>query len=1008
MATIYDDKEIKTRQSEKEVKELQNITGIDPADEKAMEDSAYYGAAEDIAEREDLGITDEDSINYTGGTKNKRKLNFSRGKKITASIAGFSIGTLIATSVIFTPILKMESILSRINERAFAIASSAIQHRLERLTKKYMIGRITGLDKCKSVASVDCRMNYSNMGVAKNLMATWQDNRIEEKLFDKMGFSLETDKKATGGYKYKITDRMGKSIDFNTIDDFEDFTRGHFKGGSREFGREINKVLKNNTKWYQVMQRKSIRKYLERKHDVKFWCFWGCTKKDEIDLKITSAKQRMKLKFVEKFVTPMSSKYGAIFTCLIEGDTVCPDINEKLDVDLNDEKLAGNDLDEVEGMVDESGKLVKEAGEEVVGEVAEDAAKKTESKLSQYAVEKIVDFVFKKKISGKAVAAAVPVAGQVYAALVTIDMVDRIDTSFQEGGLTKFAAALKIPQYISYYASVRTQNDEMKAGKIKLDEIGATADEFNGAQQSKVWQAYNKYKPTVSLLGSTAYAQDNEPSGDNSYLCDDNKPIPEGQLVCNEKKLDQTYAIQDLRNNQYADAIVNSSLGIYRGSALPPSGTPNPWYKEGDPIRGRGPRDAIRPILSGIDLVQSTVVGIAFDTALKVAEITNPGLKEAKAFFEEKASELLNWVFTKVFSLPVGIDSPGREKYDALEAGADIAASEFARGGETEDGEEYGLGAPAISDEDATAVIQDYYEQLRYDSQTGSLYTRLADVTNPYSFASTAVLSLPSNYSEFATNSVSNIASIPSGIFKNLSSLIFRPANAATLQDKQLSENAFGVSRAGFKLDDPIFDADPSIYTDEYCNELKDKRGEPTRNAVTGMEEYSVANPCLLEKMVSDAASSYFIDDENDPATMGPLPEDIVPIEDTDLTSRGNIRVHTSIVSQINALLEAAERDGIKFSGGGYRDSEGQINTRKKNCGNTHYDIYEKPSSQCSPPTARPGSSMHERGLAIDFTQNGSTLSRSSSGFDWLKKNAANYGLKNLPSEPWHWSTNGN
>ena len=81
---------------------------------------------------------------------------------------------------------------------------------------------------------------------------------------------------------------------------------------------------------------------------------------------------------------------------------------------------------------------------------------------------------------------------------------------------------------------------------------------------------------------------------------------------------------------------------------------------------------------------------------------------------------------------------------------------------------------------------------------------------------------------------------------------------------------------------------------------------------------------------------------------------------------------------------------------------------RRNNCGSSHYAIYEAPASSCSPPTARPGSSMHERGLAIDFTQGGSTLSRGSSGFAWLKANAGSFGFRNLPSEPWHWSTNGN
>ncbi len=66
------------------------------------------------------------------------------------------------------------------------------------------------------------------------------------------------------------------------------------------------------------------------------------------------------------------------------------------------------------------------------------------------------------------------------------------------------------------------------------------------------------------------------------------------------------------------------------------------------------------------------------------------------------------------------------------------------------------------------------------------------------------------------------------------------------------------------------------------------------------------------------------------------------------------------------------------------------------------------PSSQCRPPTARPGASMHEQGKAIDFTYGGRTIgTRSSPGYKWLAAHAASYGFYNLPSEPWHWSTNG-
>jgi len=51
---------------------------------------------------------------------------------------------------------------------------------------------------------------------------------------------------------------------------------------------------------------------------------------------------------------------------------------------------------------------------------------------------------------------------------------------------------------------------------------------------------------------------------------------------------------------------------------------------------------------------------------------------------------------------------------------------------------------------------------------------------------------------------------------------------------------------------------------------------------------------------------------------------------------------------------------------------------------------------------------MHEQGRAIDFTFNGRIINRrSGAAWNWLAANAERYGLYNLPSEPWHWSTNG-
>lgn len=138
-------------------------------------------------------------------------------------------------------------------------------------------------------------------------------------------------------------------------------------------------------------------------------------------------------------------------------------------------------------------------------------------------------------------------------------------------------------------------------------------------------------------------------------------------------------------------------------------------------------------------------------------------------------------------------------------------------------------------------------------------------------------------------------------------------------------------------------------------------------------------------------------------------------IVDVPTPGGGSIQVDQALEGPLTQLLADAAAAGIDLGGGGYRDPQSQIETRKSNCGSSHYAIYEMAASSCSPPTAKPGTSMHETGLAVDFTYNGQTICfprstancSGNAGHDWLIANAANYGLKNLSSEAWHFSTSG-
>ena len=100
-------------------------------------------------------------------------------------------------------------------------------------------------------------------------------------------------------------------------------------------------------------------------------------------------------------------------------------------------------------------------------------------------------------------------------------------------------------------------------------------------------------------------------------------------------------------------------------------------------------------------------------------------------------------------------------------------------------------------------------------------------------------------------------------------------------------------------------------------------------------------------------------------------------------------KIDASIADNFDAMVAAAKKDGVDLQiGSGWRSrAEQEV-------------LYQKYLNGTGNLAAKPGTSNHESGQAIDF--------KSTPGaFDWLARNAEKFGLKNLPGEAWHYSVNG-
>jgi hypothetical protein len=139
----------------------------------------------------------------------------------------------------------------------------------------------------------------------------------------------------------------------------------------------------------------------------------------------------------------------------------------------------------------------------------------------------------------------------------------------------------------------------------------------------------------------------------------------------------------------------------------------------------------------------------------------------------------------------------------------------------------------------------------------------------------------------------------------------------------------------------------------------------------------------------------------------GPLPTGAIPNCPSGIqVTRSGMYACGSMVQNINNMIDAARAAGHVISGGGYRSHAEQIRLRIQNCsGDT---TSRNPNPPCNPPTALPGNSRHNQGLAFDLKCNGTQItSRNNPCFIWLSANASTYGLLNFQREPWHWSVDG-
>ena len=152
----------------------------------------------------------------------------------------------------------------------------------------------------------------------------------------------------------------------------------------------------------------------------------------------------------------------------------------------------------------------------------------------------------------------------------------------------------------------------------------------------------------------------------------------------------------------------------------------------------------------------------------------------------------------------------------------------------------------------------------------------------------------------------------------------------------------------------------------------------------------------------------------SDVKTLPPMPDQSAVVchdaawEQKELTKVASSQIHHKLAPLVRELLTKAQSDQVPLTiNVAYRSCPYQLQLRGTNCGLGDYNLYQKPSELCTPPTEPAGKSLHNEGLAIDFACSGYGYFDNTPCHTWLKQHGASYHLYNRALESWHWSTTG-
>lgn len=667
-------------------------------------------------------------------------------------VGGGAAGLLLALILGFMSLLplKLESLLENVFKAEFGRVENYGERRAQKVVYRYLVDKVGGAAGSDPI--------FIGNNLFTTLYGNMRVNNFETKLLKEKGIKITPGSKP-GTVNFALADGPDKlsNADLERLAKY--FDSGDLKGRP---AREAIKVFtKETTKWYQVLQRRHLRRYIQNAFGIRKWAIPERTNKEaaSVDPKLPSPTQT---DVAQTTLSSAEEANASALDCMLADK--CPEVDKRTSPDgihqggppitdnqnpADEEKVAA----EKAQAADETKTTVKDSYNEI---------RNSSRAAISGGIEKTLGPIFENSLV-KAFTKAIPVVGW-------IALASSIDNFMWNGHIRTVLIAMHSAQYASVFANYSSIKDQLKEGKLGGQQVNDVMVAFEGSEKSAAFQsiymnadAGEKIDPSKSVGSLSGVALG-----------------PTGSSIC-----DADYFLTHMTNtNVPAPDPSNPDYWtfLYRGAMSAPGG---------------GAHTAlclVHPLLSWAADKLGAAVGFILDVLFKILNFLTMGasgaiLKNAMEAVTVAMTFTMQHVFTPVAT---GFETKA-PLYNAIHAGGDVTANQFTRdtlGGKT-------ISAQAAHDQMA-AINREEALNLRQQGMMATIFS----LKSTQSFASRLLGYMPSTpgyaFKQISTTAIAAIGN-PFRFFSTMGLAFMPTAGAGVITDP------YGIQQFGYtaaELDD--------------------------------------------------------------------------------------------------------------------------------------------------------------------------------------------------------------